>query len=558
MRKISTRGRALPCALALLTAAALANVAASGVSTYATPAAAYTVVNLFARDGSAAEPFSGATPLLFTVTLSTPATAGGITVNYATADDTGGAHPATGGAACDNSTVDYVTTSGTLTFAPDEQVKTVSVNVCADSANPETSETLLLNLSGSSGGNVVDTQIVDGQAVGSITQGAAAGALLISELRTSGPGGLGDDFVELYNNTDAQLTVAASDASSGYGVYKMGADCGFPPVLVAAVPNGTVIPARGHYLLVGSQYGLSSYAAGDRTLTSDIESDRNVAVFSTADVTNISVATRLDAVGFGSNTGGGVCDLLREGNTLGATAGSALQHSFFRHECDYVAGVGCAADGNPKDTNNNAADFLFADTTGANVSGVGQRLGAPGPEGSASPVRRDASGVLLPFLDQTKSTSLAPNRVRDTTSNPGNNSTFGTLSIRRRVQNTTGAAVTRLRFRVIDLTTFPTPGGGAADLRAINSSSVVISGVNDTTTCTSTGAPATAPCTVTAQATALETPPNQPNGGGYNSTLSLTLPGGGLANNASMDVNFTFGVQTSGAFRFFIIIEALP
>ena len=136
---------------------------------------------------------------------------------------------------------------------------------------------------------------------------------MISEMRTSGPGGLGDDFVELYNNSAAPLTVAASDASAGYGVFKLGVDCNATPVLVGTIPNGTVIPARGHYLLVGSQYSLSGYAAGDLTLTSDIESDRNVGVFSTADIINISTATRLDAVGFGGNTGGGVCDLPREG-----------------------------------------------------------------------------------------------------------------------------------------------------------------------------------------------------------------------------------------------------
>jgi hypothetical protein len=63
---------------------------------------------------------------------------------------------------------------------------------------------------------------------------------------------------------------------------------------------------------------------------------------------------------------------------------------------------------------------------------------------------------------------------------------------------------------------------------------------------------------VTAQATVLETPPAQPNGGGYNSSLSVTLPGPGLANNASIDVNFALGVVQSGTFRFYIIIEALP
>ena len=42
------------------------------------------------------------------------------------------------------------------------------------------------------------------------------------------------------------------------------------------IPNGTVIPARGHYLFVGSAYSLANYggtgsAAGDQMLSQDIE-----------------------------------------------------------------------------------------------------------------------------------------------------------------------------------------------------------------------------------------------------------------------------------------------
>ena len=52
----------------------------------------------------------------------------------------------------------------------------------------------------------------------------------------------------------------------------------------------------------------------------------------------------------------------------------------------------------------------------------------------------------------------------------------------------------------------------------------------------------------------------QPFGGGYNSTLSagvVTL-GTQLDNGASIDLRFLFGVQQRGAYRFFIIVEALP
>jgi hypothetical protein len=206
----------------------------------------------------------------------------------------------------------------------------------------------LLNLSGATGATIQDNQ-----AVGTITAANPAGTFLISELRTSGPAGLGDDYVELYNNTNAPLTVAASDASAGYGLYKQGADCNATPVLIGTIPNGTVIPARGHYLVVGSQYSLANYggtgaAAGNLTMTSDIESDKDVAVFSTADVQNLSTATRLDAVGFGTNTGGGVCDLLREGTNQPPVAGTTAEHAFFRKECDYVQNVGCSTPGTPE------------------------------------------------------------------------------------------------------------------------------------------------------------------------------------------------------------------
>ena len=182
----------------------------------------------------------------------------------------------------------------------------------------------------------------------------------------------------------------------------------------------------------------------------------------------------------------------------------------------------------------------------------------PGPENLDGPIQRNATipGFLL---DQTVSSSASPNRVRDLTSDPGNNSTFGTLSIRRRVTNNTGSPVTKLRFRVISVTTFP-PSGPYADVRARTSTDTIGVLVNDPATCSSTGIPATAPCLVTVRGTTLETPPAQPNGGGWNSSLSvgfvtLSAP---LANGASIDVQFLLGVQTTGTFRFFVNVEAVP
>ncbi len=169
-------------------------------------------LNIFARDGKAPEPPTGTAPLLFTIALSAPAT-GAVMVNYTTAD--GGATPAEGGASCAG-TVTTSTTSGTATFAVGEQVRTVSVDICSDGpAEPD--ETFLLNLTGTNTGTILDNQ-----ATGTITAANPAGTTLISELRTFGPGGSNDpndDFVEIYNNTDSPVTVAASDASAGWGVY---------------------------------------------------------------------------------------------------------------------------------------------------------------------------------------------------------------------------------------------------------------------------------------------------------------------------------------------------
>jgi hypothetical protein len=115
--------------------------------------------------------------------------------------------------------------------------------------------------------------------------------------------------------------------------------------------------------------------------------------------------------------------------------------------------------------------------------------------------------------------------------------------------------VTLLRFRIIDITTFPVPSG-LADLRLRTSTNVIVSGINDTATCTAAGF--TAPCTVTVLGTTLQTPPSQPNGGGFNSSMSVAIPGGTLANGASIDVQFLLGIQQTGNFKFYINVEALP
>ena len=376
----------------------------------------------------------------------------------------------------------------------------------------------------------------------------ASGQLIISEFRVRGPNGANDEFIEIYNNSGADHTVAGG--GTGYGVAASNG------VARCIIPNGTVIPNRGHYLCVNSVgYSLASYpagngttATGDATYTTDIPDNAGIAIFNTSVAANFVLANRLDAVGSTSEAN----TLYKEGTGYPALTPFSINYSFYRDDCGKSGSIttfGACSITTPKDTNNNAADFVFVDTNGTSA-GAGQRLGAPGPENLSSPIQRNAS-FAANLLDVCVAAVSPPNRVRDFTSDPPNNSTFGTLDFRRTIVNNTGGNVTRLRFRISDLTTFPAPSG-IADLRPRTSTAVVVT--VDRPPCGS------GTSNVTVQGTTLEQPPSQPNGGGFNSSLSagvvtLATP---IANGASVDVRFLFGIQQTGSFKFFLNIEALP
>ncbi|HEU4873319.1 MAG TPA: cadherin-like domain-containing protein, partial [Pyrinomonadaceae bacterium] len=504
-------------------------------------------LNVSVSDAQVTEPSSGSVNMVFVVSLNAPAPPGGVSVSFTTQDEPPAISHAVAGQ-------DYTTTSGTVNFAQGEQIKTISVPILSDLQMSETNETFLVLLS-----SPVNATITDGMATGTILiMSQPAGTILISELRTSGPAGEGDDYVEIYNNSDTPHIV--NDPSGGYGLFKMGADCNATPVLIGVIPNGTTIPARGHYLFTGSAYSLANYggtgaAAGDQTLTQDIENDRNVAIFSTTSLVNLSTQTRLDGVGFGLNTGG-VCDLFREGTTLTPLSGSTLEYTYFRDECGKkgnpaIFGL-CPTGGFVKDSNVNSEDFIFVDTAGTNTP-AGQRLGAPGPQNLAS--ARVTLNIPALLLDATKGAPAIPNRVRDFT--PVTNGSQGTLAVRRRFVNNTGANVTQLRFRIVDFSSLSNTIG-IADLRAITSTTITVSGILDSATCAATGTPATPPCSVTVFGTTVEEPPTQAMGGALNTTMgTITLPKP-LAPGASANLQFLLGVQQTGSFKFFFNIEALP
>ncbi len=509
-----------------------------------------------------------------------------------------------------NVTVDYQVTDGTATVADldytigsptgtlswnsgDATPKNITITVKGDTSF-EPDETVNFVLNNPQGGPSLGTPNSAVLTISNEDAPVSAGQVIISEFRLRGvnPNGAQNEFIEIYNNSNSPHTVGSTDASAGYGVVASDG------VLRCTIPNGTVIPARGHFLCTNSVgYSLSSYpsgngpseaeiggdkvmrrttpkpraipandpqpnvpsSTGDASYTTDIPDNAGIALFSST--TTFTAGNRLDAVGSTSEANA----LYREGAGYPALSGmsytNGIDYSFVRDECGKGGSIStfgpCPSGPNPKDTDNNAADFVFVDTNGTSAGG-GQRLGAPGPQNLSSPIQRN-SGFGLSNLDTTLAASAAPNRVRDFTTDAGNNSTWGTIEFRKRFTNNTGGAVTRLRFRIVDYTTFPAPPG-VADLRARTSTLVVISGINDAATCFASTGSATTPCVVNVQGSTLEEPPSQLNGGGFNSTFSagtITL-GTPLANGASINSRFLLGIQQTGSYKFFINVEALP
>ena len=400
----------------------------------------------------------------------------------------------------------------------------------------------------------------------SVTQEApptvAPGQLVISEFRIDGPAGAADEFYELYNNTDAPLAVSAADGSAGWSLaarLSTGGGASLFTQILCTVPAGAVVPARGHYLCTQSHadaggaptgYSLADYggpgaAAGDQNsagpgLAADGAAVRllGLALFRTADPAHFDAAHRLDAVGTDSSN---VDPVFAEGAPIpyAGEYDAAAQFSWLRK----------LSGGRPQDTGDSLSDFVLVSGSGAALGAAQSTLGAPGPENSASPVQRNA-GIKASLIDQCAASSAPPNRVRDTTADPdpAHNSTFGTLTVRRKFTNSTGAPVTSLRFRIVDVTTAPA-ASGAADLRARTSQTSFVS--------------VSAACggaSVQVRGLTLEEPPAQSSGGGLNSTLaagniSLAAP---LAAGGSINVQFLLGVRQTGTFRFFINVEALP
>ena len=405
------------------------------------------------------------------------------------------------------------------------------------------------------------------------TAPSKTGNLIISEFRLRGPQGVRDEYVELYNPDTTPIVVNTTDNSEGWAIANSNTGAAITNIF-AVIPNGTVIPARGHFLVTDNPdgatgptlvYSLNNYPSVQPTVVThsvrgadsdtgwsiDLADNSGIAIFKTATTANMNAATRMDSAGFSSTAVG----LFKEGNGIPAlTAATPTgQIAFYRN----------LVSGSPQDTNANENDFIFVDPAANTESfGVQPRLGSAGPENLNSPIQRFAQ-LPINEIDRNKTTSQDPNRVRNAssytdtltpTTENGGVYPLGTLSVRRNLGNATGAPVTRLRFRVTDITAFPQPVG-TADMRLLTSPTITVTST-DAGICGANPAP----CSLSVQGLTLEQPPTQGSGGALNSTVSagtitFTNP---LPPLGAINVHFLLGVRQSGGFRFFITVEALP
>ncbi|HEY1402823.1 MAG TPA: hypothetical protein VGB05_01715, partial [Pyrinomonadaceae bacterium] len=362
------------------------------------------------------------------------------------------------------------------------------------------------------------------------------GDLIISEFRLRGPNGENDEFIELYNKTNSPIIVNAFDGSAGFTLAAP--DTGGVLTVLATIPGGATIPARGHYLVANSSpggYSLSNYggtdkAVPDATYTTNIADGSGVALFRTSTPANFTLANRLDAAGHSLAP-----PLYREGAGIAGYPSSNDEYSHVRN----------LTTGFPQDTNENDNDFLFVATQGETVFGADSDfsiLGAPGPENRFSPIQRNAlikASLIDPGCAGGGSATSACARVRTGAGANPQNAAFGTLLLRRRFRNTTSEPVRQLRFRVVNITTLGVRQPGEADLRLLSSSDVEATDSN--------GNPV-----IIEGVTLEENPPAQPNGGGLNSTVRLSriTLGTPLAPGAAVNLQFRLGVMQDGNFRF--------
>ncbi len=335
---------------------------------------------------------------------------------------------------------------------------------------------------------------------------AYAGQAIITELRSSGPAGANDSYVEIYNaGPTMPLAGLVLESSSGTTI-----------TLPAGAPR---LGQYRSYLFTGSAFSLGGFSSPDvRQSTLGTGGYRLVA----ADTD----ATVIDEVGPSSG--------FHLGTGLPAIAGSPNeQWAFVRIETA----------GRPNDTRSNRADFALVSASGGVIGGVQSMRGSASPTGYGDPWQRN--GLTQSFLlDGTRAIDVSPNREYVV-------GAPGTLEIRRTITNTGNRTITEAKARttaISEANGLSRPGGNPARIARIRA----VNPATPTSTARVAGRG-----TVTVQNLVVDAPITAAAGGGLNTTFTIPLPAGGLAPGESVDVAFTFQVDVRGTFWFGYDVDAL-
>ncbi len=339
---------------------------------------------------------------------------------------------------------------------------------------------------------------------------AVVGTVIVNQFRMSGPAGVNDQYIELYN------TSAIAQPLAGFTITPA---TGAP---ITLPPSAPVLPQYRSYLITGSTYSLPAIAA------SDDPTGGNLGAGGIEVIAPDTTGTITDKVGF-----------------TGYSLGSPLP-GLTGTPTDQYAWIRSQTSGRPVNTSDNAGDFALVSTSLTAVGGQTAVLGTPSPEGFTSPYQHNVT-MLSTLLAINFGASLAPNRVYTV----GTAGAPGSLIVRRTITNSGTSTVTSAKIRITsiselngaaepDVTTQPTLAA-RAQLRLLNgtgTSSITVGGQPVTVKNLTVDAPAGVP------------------GGGLGSTLTVPLPGGGLAAGQSISVAFTFAVDKAGTFWFGYNVDA--
>jgi uncharacterized repeat protein (TIGR01451 family) len=304
---------------------------------------------------------SGITTFTFNVRLSQAAPAGGVTVDYATADGTATVAGS-----------DYQSTNGTLSFVTGETSKTISVSINGDTL-VEPDEAFVVNLTNVTGGAIIG----DNHGTGAIQNDDAAN-LSISQVYPGG--GLSaaaytNDFIEIFNRG----TTTVDFSITPYSVQFLSTTAA--TWSKTDLVSGRVLPGR--YFLIKETSG----GANGATLpTADTTGTLNLTSTTAGKVALVSGATLLTGVCPGDDgtspfnpVNANIADFAGYGGTS-TTANHCYEGSGpAAFTLSNNASAGYRKAGGCTDGNNNTADFFIS---------------TPSPRNSTSPTNNCSGGVV--------------------------------------------------------------------------------------------------------------------------------------------------------------------